>query len=200
MQRWQRSGDPSKQDEIKLSLARLAVRRQGNIGELELGVYSEDLMPFELEDIYTTLNRIGLTRRQEYEVALPDSPTLVAAVKAQEHNRKTRIRPEQLAPHVRAAIARTEENRRLESSPDGMVLFNVQEHIENTIKGLIVPSEPVAPRPVVERVCPHCKNAASPTDSRTLRNLSVYYAKKADNAEEAERLAAEIACATTPDV
>lgn len=98
-----------------MALTRMAVRRGALIGEIELGVYSEDLMEFELADIHATLNRIGQKVPAEFESPLLPGATIVAMVRQQWRNRITRIRPEQLRPEVRDAIARTEEYKRLEA-------------------------------------------------------------------------------------
>jgi hypothetical protein len=60
------------------------------------------------------MTRLGTKPREEYEPALPDIGSIVKAVRDSQHNRETRIRPEQLRPEVRKAIERVEECKRLE--------------------------------------------------------------------------------------
>jgi hypothetical protein len=54
--------------------------------------------------------------REEFELAFPDCGTVLTAVKQHQYNRETRIRPEQLRPEAREAIARSDEYKRLEAS------------------------------------------------------------------------------------
>lgn len=78
-QHLQHSQGLSKLDAIKLLLAKFAVRRQAQIGEVEYGVYSADLESFDLADIQTALDK--WEPRREGETAFPDAPAMVAAVK-----------------------------------------------------------------------------------------------------------------------
>jgi len=164
----------------------MAVRRGASIGELELGVYSEDLLGFELEDIHAVLNRIGLKRPQEFETRLPDCPTLVDAIKEKQRQRETRIRPEQLSPEVRQALERTEELKRLESEgrvpasePIGKLLDELG---RRTSMALAIPMKRLgiaAPVQVVTE-CPHCQLAASlEGDPAALARIAKYYNDKA---------------------
>jgi len=169
-----------------MALARMAVRRGASIGELELGVYSEDLLGFELEDIHAVLNRIGLKRPQEFETRLPDCPTLVDAIKEKQRQRETRIRPEQLSPEVRQALERTEELKRLESEgrvpasePIGKLLDELG---RRTSMALAIPMKRLgiaAPVQIVTE-CPHCHLSASlEGDPSALARIAKYYNDKA---------------------
>lgn len=76
------SSGPSKQAKIKILLAKLAVRRQAQIGEAEYGIYSEDLDIYSLPDIEAALELIANKSRREGETAFPDVETIREAVRA----------------------------------------------------------------------------------------------------------------------
>ena len=118
-----------------MALAKLAVRRGATIGELELGVYSEDLLQFELGDIIAVLDRIGQRRPQEYEAKFPDCPTLIDEVRKKQHNRETRIRPEQLSPEARQALADVEKYKRLGPGWSELVpIGNILEDLKSPLR------------------------------------------------------------------
>lgn len=75
------SSDRSKQDQIKIQLAKMAIRRQAKMGETEYAVYAYELLHYDLEDITEALDMIGLTARGEGESALPDVGTILEAIR-----------------------------------------------------------------------------------------------------------------------
>lgn len=183
-------------EQIDSLLLELGERRQGNVSAQTLVVYGFDLEPYELEDIRTACQKIGSTEPDEFKPRFPTSPALVAEVKLAKHNRETRIRPEQLRPEVRMALARTEEHKRLlAAGGEGLESFSVKELLDSLPQHLLSMDveKPKPPRPAqyvppeMLNTCPHCGNQGSPQTSAMLRQLANYYAKKADNAEEEER-------------
>lgn len=98
----------SKIDAIEMLLAQYAIRRGGKLGDAEMDVYSHDLSAFEVHDIAAVLERLGRHVREEYESVLHPPNEIVNAVELRQHQRETRIRPEQLRPEVREAIERAE--------------------------------------------------------------------------------------------
>lgn len=158
------------------------------MGELELGVYSDDLMEFELDDVLAVLDRIGGTLCQQYESVIPGSNKIVDEIKQRQSNRATRIRPEQLRPEARKAIADVQEYKRLEAIGD-LEPFSIKELLDSNPKLLGMEShKPALPRVVPEmaEACPHCGFEPSPQSSATLFRLSDYYRKRAENASEKE--------------
>lgn len=88
MQLTTRSSGPSKQEEIKILLAKLAIRRQAKVGELEFMVFSEDLMPYETRDIQLALESLSSRPRDEGETAFPDTAKILEAVRGVIRSRK----------------------------------------------------------------------------------------------------------------
>lgn len=81
IQQQRRSGGPSKQEEIKVLLAKMAIRRQAKVGEMEFAVFSEDLMGYETEVIAEALNQLCSKPRAEGETAFPELATILDAVR-----------------------------------------------------------------------------------------------------------------------
>lgn len=188
-QAWTPLSNPlAKKDAIKLALGKMAVRRGARLEEVEYEVYSDDLMQFELSDVIATLDRIGLSRREEYQPVFPDSPTLVDAVAYRQRLRETRIRPEQLRPEVREALATARQYELGEG--DRVPIGNLLE--DGRLKELcgLRPEHVTAKKlfdiPVESEPCSHCSFSTSPQDSTTLFRLSDYYRKLAENAAERE--------------
>lgn len=115
-----------------MALARMAVRRGAAIGELELGVFSEDLLPFDLIHVHSVLERIGMRPVAEYESPLPPGNYLVAAVAKRQYEHETRILPDQFRPEVREALQRAEAYKRLQPGE----LVDVRPDIEDAVKRL----------------------------------------------------------------
>lgn len=74
------SGEASKQDQIKLLLGRLAVRRQAEIGKADYEVYSKDLLNQGLEDIAAACDNLAMEERQEGQTAFPSIALMLAEV------------------------------------------------------------------------------------------------------------------------
>lgn len=181
---YQHSNGPSKKEEIKMALAKLAVRRQATIGEAELNIFSDDLMRFDLRDVFSALDKIGMRPRAEHELAFPESGAIVKAVEFAEESRKSRIRLEQFRPEVREALAASAEHRRRLESGEQPERVNVDRMIAEAAQtkalpkriDVVVEEYPSGPLPV----CPHCKMAADLSyDPVALGKLSQFYADKA---------------------
>jgi len=184
----------SKHSRIVLLLSAFGVRRQAKLDQQDYQVYASDLEPFNLEDIEAVLRRLSEKPREEYEPAFPDLATIVHAIKNRQQARETRIRPEQLRPEARQAIADAEEYKRL--GAEDLEPISLADLIPQGLLGMEshrpTPAKATTP-PELQNTCPHCGNQGSPQSSAMLRRLSEYYAKRAANAEEMENNSSTLA-------
>jgi hypothetical protein len=80
--------DQSKRTMTKVLLAKLAIRRQAAISEDTYLVYSEDLSPYDIQDIAKALDMIGKKPRMEFETSFPEVGLILAEVKRVAKQRK----------------------------------------------------------------------------------------------------------------
>lgn len=82
------SSDRSKLEQVKIQLAKMAIRRQARMGETEYAIYAYKLLSYELDVITEALDIIGLRARGEGESALPDVGSILDIVRGVVRSRR----------------------------------------------------------------------------------------------------------------
>lgn len=90
-------------------------------------------MAFELRDVQTALDKIGMRPRNEGETAFPDSPTLVATVKTIRRDRKVREEQEQRDREWAAYCAQVAQERSEEEKAGVRVLTEQEQRLERIL-------------------------------------------------------------------
>lgn len=147
------SSGPSKQEEIKVMLAKLAIRRQAKIAELEFMVFSEDLMLYDLKDIQSAMELLSSRPRGEGETAFPEVATIIAEIRGSVRGRRAleieaekRQREEE---YKAKALREMEEDK---SNPEAW-----EAQIAASAQKLGIGRKKVIDRSAERANCPHCQ-------------------------------------------
>lgn len=147
-----RSSGLSRQEEIKILLAKFAVRRQAQIGEAEYDIYSASLLSYSLTDIEMALNLLSSKPRAEGQTAFPEEIVILEAVRGIARTRRAAEEEATKAKEWEAYKARVEaERQELMSNPEEW-----NKTLNDAAERLGMGRKKVIDTTPVMQTCPHC--------------------------------------------